>query len=316
MSAIPSHNPQIETEIRNAIANYLSRRAVSENYLIGKGVLLSPPYSFDTHPEDGVVKVTIRGKNASFEVKCARVVASEYRPTIDFVQFTEERAPRIIRLTPLQPARLKLLNIVKPGSSLPARDFYNATRKSSGETQVNARRRWGELRTEYGFDTTYDDASKVFRRGSAIPVSEPEPRPNNARLHRAYWNSIYETHNGHCNKCGQKVRYADVDEGDHGLIDHRRPVLIGGGDERENLQLLCQVCNNLKNTVCQSCPIGYRCERCTWAYPEKFHDAIVVRLTPRDAAELAEEAHKQAIDPLQFAQGLFASALQRFRRKE
>lgn len=108
----------------------------------------------------------------------------------------------------------------------------------------------------------------------------------------------------------------DVDEGDHGLIDHRRPVLIGGGDERENLQLFCQVCNNLKNTVCQSCPIGYHCERCTWAYPEKFHDAIVVRLTPRDATQLADEAHMQGKDPLRFAQEMFASALGKYRRKE
>jgi len=313
---IPDQKAQTEAEIRNTVIGYLSRRGVRENPLIGKNVILSPPYSLEICHVGDVIRVTIKGDKSFFEVECAKAVVSEYRPNIDFVIFAQTGPPQIKRLTPLQQARLKLLDLVKPGSHMAAAEFYRASRKTGGETQVNARRRWGELRTEYGFETTYDDAAQVFKRGNALPINDPNPRPNNARLRAEHWDRVYQAHHGHCNKCDQKVQYVSSSEGDPGVIDHRRPIPFGGGDDKENLQLLCQVCNNLKGTVCHSCPINYQCEACTWAHPEEFHDAIVVRLTPQDAAELAGEARKRGKDPLRFAQELFASALGKYRRKE
>lgn len=68
-------------------------------------------------------------------------------------------------------------------------------------------------------------------------------------------------------------------EGDiprRGLLDHRRPVFQGGNDTVENLQLFCEVCNNLKNSVCRKCPYGHRCDTCLWSHPETVRDCRLV----------------------------------------
>jgi len=132
------------------------------------------------------------------------------------------------------------------------------------------------------------------------------------RLNRDFWKAIYETNQGRCAKCGVKVRFQDDDEGNPGLLDHRRPVPYGGSDDVENLQLFCNICNNLKNTVCQACPIGYRCESCTWAFPARFHDALVLRLSPDEANRLAREAEGKGVDPRQLAKELFLLSLRKW----
>lgn len=219
--------------IRNEIRSYLERRAVVNNELIGKGVVLDPPRHFSVNALGDTTEVVISSGKSSFRTTCTRVVLSKYRLEIAFVIDKSTGPPEIKKLTPLRPARRKMLNAVPPHSGLTPPDFYAETQSDTGSTQVNARRRWGELRTEYGFDTTYDGGR--FSRGDERPVQEPSPRPDQGMLNSDYWLGVYAAHSGLCNKCGKKIRLEDMVEGEAGLLDHRRPVVYGGGDERSNL---------------------------------------------------------------------------------
>jgi len=300
---------QSPDEIRDAVSSYLGRRAVEPNELIGLGISLKPPRNSSVRRAgNGLVEVTIASDDETFRVECTRVVLSKYRPEITFVKERPSGPPIIKKLTPLQPARREMLNHIPNGSFISAERFYELTARE-GLTQINARRRWGELRTEYRFETHYDGQS--FARRSELPTSEPTPRPNTNKLMEDHWDHFHRLHGGSCNKCGSKVRYDReelTEEGEPGLLDHRRPVPFGGGDERGNLQLFCAVCNNLKATACQNCPLDYRCESCTWAHPEKFHDALVIRLSPEDAELLVELAEAEGRKPEEAAEDLFRRA--------
>jgi len=97
-----------------------------------------------------------------------------------------------------------------------------------------------------------------------------------------------------------------------GVVDHRRPVAFAGGDEIENLQLLCRQCNNIKANVCRSCPLDYHCEKCTWAWPEKFHDTVVIQLTPLEAEVLTEKAAARSMDANVLAREILETALRSY----
>jgi len=63
---------------------------------------------------------------------------------------------------------------------------------------------------------------------------------------------IFERDKAQCQKCGRKVRLFARYLGDPttGEIDHIFPKSKGGEDLKENLQLLCLICNRQKyNTV-------------------------------------------------------------------
>ena len=147
-------------------------------------------------------------------------------------------------------------------------------------------RRWRELRTEYGFDVAVI-GNRYYRGVSAVPITEPQPRPDMASLKRRTLPVLLgQGVPLRCNKCGRAIGLDKTGEDFPGVIDHRRPVLFGGGDEPNNLQFFCQQCNNLKARVCNDCLLGYRRETCTWAYPEIFHDTLVINLSPEMASAL------------------------------
>ncbi len=303
-------------EIRTTVNGYVFSRGVRNNWLIGKGVIIKPDFAVDVLSQVGKAVATIRGDEGEMTILCTQVVASKYRPDITFFDHRDDQSPVRTCLTPLQKARRNLLGVMPPNTSMPSAEFYEVTKKESGHTQVNARRRWGELRTEYGFDTTYNHTTDSFRRGPDVPVREPIPRPDSSSLMADHWRAVYERDGGTCNKCGRPIQRNEGGEGDPGLLDHRRPVPFGGDDRRVNLQLFCTRCNNIKNTVCQACPLSYECETCTWAYPEKFHDDIVIRLDPDDARTLENLAEKRDKDPRQLARDLFRAAFHNLERGE
>ncbi len=300
--------PQSQTEILNIVESYLSRRGVQSNWLIGKGVILEPPFRAEAGSKHGKILICITGKTRKVRVLCSKVVTSQYRSDITFVLAQEKKAPLLRKFTPLQLARRQLLSIIPPNSSMSKEKYIEATKKKDGVSQTDAPRRWRELRTEYGFDVSVDN--RVYKRGRAeLPIYEPNPRPDMQRLNRDHWESVYHSHKGQCNKCGRKIQFREGDEGVPGLLDHRSPVLFGGGDKIENLQLFCHVCNNTKNSICRLCPFEYHCQACTWAYPEYFHDTLVIRLEPAEAQNLVMIAEEEGKEPRAFAQELFDEAL-------
>ena len=51
---------------------------------------------------------------------------------------------------------------------------------------------------------------------------------------------LYREQDGHCNGCNRKFEKRNL------TIDHIVPKSKGGGDYKENYQLLCQACNSSK----------------------------------------------------------------------
>ena len=303
------------SELQNLVKAYLEKKGVTNNELVGKNAILEPPFrSWVSESSEGQFEVILEGtgNRATFRAICSDVVVSQYRPDIVFAEFASDAKPILRRLTPLQKARRLLLDAVHPNSRLVSDEFYRRTRLKGGErAQVNARRRWGELRTEYGFDTTFEDG--FFVRGSEFPVREPNPRPNMQKLNKDIFPLKYESHHGVCNKC--KIALGNDEQSEdyiRPLLDHRRPVPVGGDDTLDNLQLFCVTCNNLKATACVKCPNHYECESCSWAYPETFHDQIVIQLSPTHTTQLKHLAEGSGLEPATFAKNLLIAELERF----
>ncbi len=220
-------------------------------------------------------------------IRCRRAVTGRFRSQITFLDVIEG-ALGFRRLAPLRPLHTKLLSGVALGGSISKveSDKLTSAISSRNEPMTDGPRRWRELRTEYGFDVAVI-SNRYYRGVSAVPITEPQPRPDMANLKRQILPFLVaEGVPLRCNKCGRAVGLEKTGEDFPGLIDHRRPVLFGGGDEPDTLQFSCQQCNNLKARICNTCPLGYHCETCTWAYPEKFHDTVVVNLSPEIASAL------------------------------
>ena len=60
---------------------------------------------------------------------------------------------------------------------------------------------------------------------------------------------IYEKSNFRCNYCGvETTKHDGKHSPTHAVIDHIVPKSRGGGNEDDNLQLLCSTCNSRKGT--------------------------------------------------------------------
>ena len=307
MAQAATPRPQDIVNVRATINSYLTSGRVGSNWLVGRGIILYPGFECAVTLDNGTYNVVISGDKGTFSTKCSRVIVSKYRPEITFILDQSVGKPILTKLTPLQGARQKMLGVVKPNASITSERFYALTATGSGGTQVNARRRWGELRTEYGFDTTFTGGA--FARGQETPIAEPNPRPEMGALNSDHWDAVYKSCGGVCNKCGTPIAVSTDDDGVPGLLDHRRPVPVGGGDDRTNLQLFCTVCNNTKATICRNCPFSYNCESCTWAYPESFHDMIMIRVEPDVAVALVKQAEKEKRDVREISRELFQKAV-------
>jgi 5-methylcytosine-specific restriction endonuclease McrA len=204
----------------------------------------------------------------------------------------------------------QILGAFPPGSRFSSEQLYAKILTRDGETQRHARRRWKDLKYNYGFDVDFD-GSQYWRGGTNEPVNDPALRPNDKLIREHFLpmlasNSIKLTADSlpHCNNCDARVIfkdsiYQDILFDDQGLIDHRRPVFQAGDDSEENLQILCQTCNNKKNTVCRACPFEFKCERCLWAFPEKararrlilyLDEEVSVQLRKRYGSDLENKA--------------------------
>lgn len=279
--------------VQSKIAIYFSKKSVRENWLVGKGVMLSPPISASVAASGARWAVTVAGSNGSHTFTCDDAVIGTYREEILMIDSSAD-VPVFRRLVPFQSARVTMLNTIAPGRTMFRDAFQEATRKADGSLQGEATRRWRELGLEFGFNASYDKPRGQYHRGvELVPVREPLPRPDMQRLSTAMVPVILARGDDEvCAKCGREIDLPYVRDGEKfpGVVDHRRPVAYGGGDESDNLQLLCRQCNNVKAHICKRCPIGYQCERCTWAWPKEFHDTLMLHLEPEQVEKLQEKA--------------------------
>jgi len=282
----------------------LGSRRSPDTWLVTKGHILKPPFDVQGKFENSRLLVKLSGVNDSLIFGLNNVVGSKFRDQLGIFFLDENGVVRDSHIVAPFSHHLQLiLDAFPPNSRFKTEELYSKITWSGDPTraQAHARRRWKELKYSYGFDLDWD--GKMYWRGhSPVPVREPELRPDDNKLRKQFWDHLAqesmrkeEDQLPHCAYCGGRVvsrAEEDIEatfEG-IGLIDHRRPVYQGGDDSLDNLQILCQTCNNLKNSTCRHCPYNFRCNNCIWAYPEmtglrrvtihldqKLSDALVAR---------------------------------------
>lgn len=290
---------QLFPAFEETVKRFFSKKGVDENWIVGRGVLLKPPYmlTFAAGTDKHTVEITGSSESepATALIEARRAVTGRFRPQITFMNLGSDGTPTFRRLVPLRGLHADLVSGIAPGQSISKTEFDRLTaavRRKGNEPMTDGPRRWRELRTEYGFDVSSEG---LYSRGtSSTPLFEPQPRPNMSQLVRHVLSDLLSKTLPEpdlppvpvCNKCGRLITFTRDEDGFPGVVDHRRPVLFGGSDEPENLQLYCQQCNNLKAHICNRCPLAYHCERCTWAFPETFHDTLVISLSTSEATTL------------------------------
>ena len=298
--ATPIEKRQAVSEAEAVLSSYLRKRGVKNNLLISKDIILAPPFSFEvTHdPKLDFLELHLKGAGKSptdqtHEVTSFhRVESSKYRGnSLRLTSYLVQNRPFHRTIAPLQPARWNLLNLIPLGGQLSKEEYFRLA------DQSDARRRWTELKLEYGFDVDIVDTQYV--RGTTLPpVNWPDPRPDMKRLKDDYWDFLSEKHSSQCNVCTVEVVKNKNDEGTTGVIDHRIPVVYGGSDDIDNLQLLCTPCNNKKNQLYQNDPSKYLRSYLQWAYPEKYRSrSYHLMLEEEDSILLNELVAREQLSP-------------------
>jgi len=292
--------------------------------LVGKGVMLKLPVALHVEPlGTGEFKITLEDPDGeTCEFNALALAGSKYRKQVEFIVDAGKGRISFRGFAHMAPLHADILESVEPGSCITKNEFDALTarlRRKGSRTQTDGSRRWRELRREYGFDVDVEGES--YCRRSRVPVREPRVRPDTSKLTKEKLPELVEAGAAlECAKCGTPVKFEKYGLGDSpvavdGVLDHRRPVAYGGGDDTSNLQILCVRCNNLKRNYCEHCQLEYACERCSWAYPEKINDLLVVALSPAEAEAFEKLVERYKGKPPEVAKQLLMESLERHLRK-
>jgi len=289
----------------------LESRRSPDTWLVTKGHILKPPFTIQGNTKYDFVQAKVSGVNDFLIVKLNDVVDSEFRDQLGIFLLDENGIVRDSHIfAPFSRHLQLILDAFPPDSRFKTEELYSKVTWSGDPTraQAHARRRWKELKYSYGFDLDWD--GKMYWRGpSPVPVREPALRPDDNKLRERFWAHLAQDSMSkegdelpHCAYCGGRVASRDEDdvvvvaEG-IGLIDHRRPVYQGGDDDLENLQIMCQTCNNLKNSTCRRCPFNFKCSDCIWAYPERAESRrLTIHLDQKLLDALTARAKGKSLD--------------------
>lgn len=283
-------------EIIQKVKEWVSgSRRHPDTWLVTKGHLITPRYTVNGEVGDKYLKLMISGSNDTISINCNRVVTSLYRDQLGLFLLNNDGVTiESYVIAPFTRHLQLILQAFPPNSRFSSEELYSKITRADNpkRPQAHARRRWKELKYDFGFDLDWD-GNNYWRGPSNTPIKEPLIRPNDNKIKEHNWdplaNDSRKQNNDtlpHCEYCEARViprgqTDLGVDFDDLGLIDHRRPVFQGGDDDRSNLQILCQTCNNAKNSVCRKCPYDHRCNNCTWAYPARFKSTrLILHLEP------------------------------------
>ena len=124
-------------------------------------------------------------------------------------------------------------------------------------------RRLRELQGDEGFTGIVKEGTNYqLQKLELSPKREPRQQ-----LPKAEWIKIKQSFSNLCLHCGQQEPAVKLSP------DHRIPRSRGGDNSIENLQPLCEQCNNQKSSACQGCDLN--CQVCFWAYPETYKPIII-----------------------------------------
>ncbi|MEZ9302212.1 HNH endonuclease [Vibrio breoganii] len=106
-----------------------------------------------------------------------------------------------------------------------------------------------------------------------------DDRVGRSQIPDKYKRKLYADADYTCQHCGQ------VYEERYLAPDHRVPSIVQADNLSQDnyldvLQTLCVRCNQVKRESCKKCQYDHDCEKCSWAYPERFGitEATKIRL--------------------------------------
>lgn len=196
------------------------------------------------------------------------------------------------------PAHLRELVVLLPLNEWVKRDVLELAYGRS-----NYARRIRKIVAEYGWDIQRERRSAGpnddwYMRSSDGPVRLAHIRREVSPAVRV---RIYERDSWICAVCrtnvskGQSLTLAQC--------DHKAPAERGGPSTEINLQTLCLQCNLKKRQACKHCTLT-TCDKCPHAFPEKFAQALVLKLSVDAAARLEERSHRDGVPAATFVERL------------
>lgn len=145
-------------------------------------------------------------------------------------------------------------------------------------------RRLRELRDQTGCDV--ETEYNVSMNGHAWRIKSPQLNPpqNREYLSQNQKNQLFATSDHTCSICGSVMS-----SGVRGLqADHKIPISRGGGNNLDNWQPICNVCNVGKRRACEGCSLN--CKLCSWAYPEVVGIPVLLSINGQVISKVKEYA--------------------------
>jgi 5-methylcytosine-specific restriction endonuclease McrA len=146
-------------------------------------------------------------------------------------------------------------------------------------------RRIRELRDELGLVIHMEkQSSEPYYRIDLTHRNPPKPRTYLAATEKK---EMLSNSQSICNLCGKNFDQTLL------VLDHRVPLIRGGGGSKKNFQVICRECNNQKRTQCRGCVAN--CVNCFLAFPEKYSSSYTVTLTEAEEAELSRRSAQMGL---------------------
>ncbi len=195
--------------------------------------------------------------------------------------------------------RLILETLWPPGHDLPGpivsmkdlRSVINKYRREQGKagSYGDLARRIRELQGEEGVIGIVKRGGSSYTNYQLVSTDLAPKRDPRTGLVQDEWQNLQDRYGNRCAVCGRSI-----DEVKRFEPDHKIPRLRGGGDRIENLQPLCNECNNFKSTACRGCQL--ECLKCPWAFPEKYAPINLSSSNIEKIREAAKQQKKSASD--------------------
>lgn len=213
--------PDLAKECEKAKRWVRSAGKSQKTQLVTRGHIISPPVSCECEQKDGLCLVRIGGQEGEVRFWCNRVVESKYRLNqLGFLVFGPDDVLLRKRFIARLPSSYqRILESFPAGSKFTSAELYAKVQKRKGGTQIHARRRWKELKYDFGFNVGYDRATGLYQRGNqTVPIHDPFPRPDDKKL-RDDFLSIFAKEKGlasgerifSCNFCGSPAVFPSTD---------------------------------------------------------------------------------------------------------
>lgn len=167
-------------------------------------------------------------------------------------------------------AKLKILIALWPGAWVPGKEIYKLIQQTYYDRRIR------ELK-EFGWDIETDETNLNYCLKSHTKKDGRIRTYPNSKLK----NELKKRDGNVCKICNSEDKNIQ--------FDHKIPHQRGGATTLNNMQILCRHCNIEKRGACANCQ-DVSCEKCGYAYPEKYTQRTVVLWDKEVYEKLLEKA--------------------------